>query len=368
MPKQTKRLFWTLLMQSSENFPPAHIPLESALQQSLTKAELLKRLLIADLTFLTTKEKLLLQENVTSASELAALDLVAIEKCIKRTFKRVSWNGPQLLAKAQTAAKLIDALGIHYTFFKSPDYPALLREIPDPPYALFYRGRLSALSEPCVSVVGTRRATAGAQKAALSFAREAASGGCTVVSGLAYGIDVAAHKGALESECGATVAVLASGIDTISPSAHTKVARRILDRGGCIMSEYTPGTPAVAFRFVQRDRLIAALAPATVIIQAPSGSGALITASFALEYGRDVLFHAEAFSAESQLLERNNREKLHLQLAQGRNVAYKIENSPEKYLSDGAPVIHSFAEYCACRAAAPGTAFCKKEESQIHLF
>ncbi len=335
----------------------------------LSAEALLKRLILADISFLTTKEKRMLDAAVSSAKALSSLSLSDISLTIQRTLKKgCSWNGSALYKKAERASYLISALQIQSTFYDDVDFPALLREMPDPPYALFYRGNLSCLKKPCISVVGTRRATFLAREAASTFSCEAAGEGCTVVSGLAYGIDVASHKGALQAAGGTTAAVLASGIDTITPSSHTRVARQILERGGCILSEYTPGTPAVAFRFIQRDRLIAALSPATVVVQAPSGSGALLTAGFALEYGRDVLFHAAAFSPESELLERANVEKLQRELSQGRNVAYKLENSPQKYVSDGASIIKSFSDYLAFRAAAPGTLPEKKKPLQEELF
>ena len=337
-------------------------------QDGYNDADLLLRLMLSNMAFLTTSEKCALYAALSDGMELSALSLSDLSLLVHRTVRRARWDGSVALSAAQQSLRLLRALSIRSTFFDSADFPALLREMADPPYALFYRGNLAALASPCVSVVGTRRATARARHAATDFAYEAAAAGCTVVSGLAYGVDVAAHTGALQTSSGATVAVLASGIDTVTPASHKRVAVRIIEQGGCLISEYAPGTPALAFRFVQRDRLIAALSPATVIVQAPSGSGALITAAFALEYGRDVLFHAAAFSPESQILERDSVEKLRAALAQGRNVSYKIENSPERYVSDGAPVIRTFAEYCACHFGAPGTAFCKHTAAQIDLF
>ncbi len=333
----------------------------------VSEHELFKRLLLAEAGFLTTKEKLLLQEAVPDAEALASCSVSDLSIAVARPLsRRISWDGKAAYEKARRAFYLLSKLSIRSVFFDDADFPPLLREISDAPYALFCRGDISCLHVPCVSVVGTRRATPSARKAAFSFAVEAAAAGCTVVSGLAYGIDVEAHKGALSAAPGVTAAVLASGIDTITPVSHTRVARSIIEKGGCIVSEYTPGTPAAAFRFVHRDRIIASLSEATVVIQAPAGSGALLTAEFALEYGRDVLFHSAAFSEESQILMRNNVDNLQIQLAQGRNVSYKIKNNPEKYVSDGAPVIQNYAEYCACRASAPGTAFCKTD-AQMHL-
>jgi DNA processing protein len=127
--------------------------------------------------------------------------------------------------------------------------------------------------------------------AAQTFARDAAAAGCTVVSGLAFGIDACAHNGALSVEGGKTAAVLASGVDVISPMSNRRIGGRILERGGCIVSEYLPGTEAAAWHFVQRNRIVAGLSRGTVVVDAPGPSGALITAKDALNEGRDVYVH-----------------------------------------------------------------------------
>lgn len=339
-------------------------------------SELEKRLIIQDASFLTTKEKIILQNNLDSSTDLALLSISEISTIIHRVLNRCVWNGKTSLQKARKASHLIESLGISCTFFGDADFPAMLTEMTDPPYAVFYRGNLGALTNMCVSVVGTRRAGFAGRKAAAEFAKDACKAGCTVVSGLAYGIDVSAHKGALEAlcedgasleGCGSTVAVLPSGIDTIVPAAHAKVARRIIEKGGAILSEYVPGTPAQPFRFVQRDRLIAALSPATVVIQSPSGGGALHTAQFALDYGRDVLFHEVAFSDESKQIEALAQQKFKVLAAEGKKVESKMANSPERFVEDGAPVIHTYAEYKECRDSAPG-AFCRKSDGQQMLF
>ncbi len=330
--------------------------------------DLLLRLMLSDVSFLTTKEKTLLQTSLEGSGQLASLSLADIVKIIQRDIKRAFWKGSDSLKKAELAEKLLFALGIQWTAWDSEDFPAMLTEMTDPPYMLFYRGDLSCLKEPCLSLVGTRRATAGARKASENFARDAAEDGCTVVSGLAYGIDSHAHKGSLLTASGQTAAVLPSGIDTITPLAHTKLAGRILDKGGLLLSEYRPGTPAQAFRFVQRNRIIAALSPVTLVAQAPAGSGALITADYALAYGRDVMLHEECFSKDAERVEQMNVQNLKSQAALGKKVAHKLRQSVQKYREDGAPVIASYADYKQCRASAPGTVFCKRNDGQGDLF
>ncbi len=167
-------------------------------------------------------------------------------------------------------------------------YPSLLGAIHDPPPALFVRGAGSEeiLSRPAVAVVGARACSAYGRSVARSLARELAAAGLVVVSGMARGIDGDAHRGALEA--GITVAVLGCGVDRDYPAAHAELARRICERG-LIVSEYEPGVEPAPWRFPARNRIISGLCEATVVIEARERSGALITADFALEEGRDVL-------------------------------------------------------------------------------
>ena len=158
----------------------------------------------------------------------------------------------------------------------------------DPPAGLFIRGGgdLSLLRRPCVAIVGARACSSYGSAVATTLGRELAAAGAIVVSGLARGVDAAAHRGALES--GLTVAVLGCGIDRDYPRAHALLAARI-GRGGLILSEYAPGVEPAPWRFPARNRVVAGLAQATVIVEARERSGALITADLALDEGREVL-------------------------------------------------------------------------------
>ncbi len=167
-------------------------------------------------------------------------------------------------------------------------YPQLLREIPDPPVTLYVRGRWAeCLDAPCVGVVGSRRCSAYGQNVAMSLARELASRGVTIVSGLARGIDAAAHRGALEAS-GRTVAVLGTGLDEVYPRDHAKLAAEIVERGGALVTQFPLGTPPVAENFPYRNRIISGLSLGVVVVEASENSGSLITARLALEQGREV--------------------------------------------------------------------------------
>jgi DNA processing protein len=165
-------------------------------------------------------------------------------------------------------------------------YPSLLTALHDPPAVLHVRGDVQILTEPAVAVVGARSCSPYGAQVARGLARELAGAGAVVVSGLARGIDGEAHRGALEAG-GRTVAVLGCGIDRDYPRSHAELAGRIR-ASGAVVSEYPPGTEPAPWRFPARNRIIAGLCAATVVVEARERSGALITADFALELGRDV--------------------------------------------------------------------------------
>lgn len=169
------------------------------------------------------------------------------------------------------------------------EYPPLLREIPHPPTPLYYRGTLNVSNavSATVAIVGTRRATRYGLETARALARDLSFAGVLVVSGLALGIDAQAHRGALEGKT-PTWAVLGSGLNQIYPAHNRLIAKKILEEGGAIISEFPPDHPPEKWTFPQRNRIIAGLSRATIVVEAPEKSGALITARLALEYNRDV--------------------------------------------------------------------------------
>lgn len=168
-----------------------------------------------------------------------------------------------------------------------PVFPKLLREIPGPPLALYLKGAPFPEGELCIALVGTRRASPPGAATAQAFARTLAERGVTVVSGLAFGIDAAAHRGAIAARR-RTIAVVASGLDVVYPRAHRGLAAELLTHGGALVSEYPPGSPSFPHRFIERNRLVSGLSRGVVVIEAPEESGALSTARFALDQNREV--------------------------------------------------------------------------------
>ncbi len=176
---------------------------------------------------------------------------------------------------------------IHTISWKDASYPRLLRETKNAPRNLFYRGVLPRADELMVAIVGTRKATEEGKIIARQMASELSKNGIAVVSGLALGIDAAAHSGSVASG-GRTVAVLGNGLGSIFPAANERLAWEILEKGGCIMSEYPSDTPPYRSNFLERNRIVAGLGVATIVLEAPRRSGALVTARFAAEEGREV--------------------------------------------------------------------------------
>ncbi|MCA1633106.1 MAG: DNA-processing protein DprA [Acidobacteria bacterium] len=167
-------------------------------------------------------------------------------------------------------------------------YPPLLREIADPPVTLYVRGAWEAcLDAPCVGIVGSRRCSTYGQNVALMLGRDLAARGVAIVSGLARGIDAAAHRGALEAG-GRTVAVLGTGVDEVYPRDHRRLAAEILERGGALVSQFPLGTPPVAENFPYRNRIISGLSLGVLLVEAAENSGSLITARLAMEQNREV--------------------------------------------------------------------------------
>lgn len=175
-------------------------------------------------------------------------------------------------------------------YINEETYPVLLKEIKEPPDPLYYVGNLELTQQVCAAIVGSRKTTEYGRGTAKTLGRKLASAGAVVVSGMAAGIDTSAHWGAIEAgteEHVPTIAVLGCGIDICYPKTNRKLWE-IIQRRGLVVSEYPPGTQPTRYTFPRRNRIISGLSQATVVIQAPGSSGALITAEMAAEQGRNV--------------------------------------------------------------------------------
>lgn len=180
----------------------------------------------------------------------------------------------------------VDQIGATVLTLDDPDYPVLLRELPDAPPVLYIKGSLSADDQWAVAFVGTRRATVYGRDMTCNLVTPLVHAGITIISGLALGIDAVAHKAALDAG-GRTIAVLGCGIDTIYPPEHRKLAAEIMN-SGAVVTEFPPRTPPEGKNFPVRNRIVSGLSIAVVVIEAPESSGALLTADIAAEQGRDV--------------------------------------------------------------------------------
>ena len=189
-------------------------------------------------------------------------------------------------AAVDTEIAKCQSLGVNLICPDDETFPPLLKEIPDPPGVLFVRGTIEAADQLAVAIVGTRRATRYGLEQAERLAAGLARAGITVVSGLARGIDAAAHRGALKAD-GRTLAVLASGVLNVFPPEHEKLAEQVAAHGA-VLSEAAPTMPPLAGMFPQRNRIISGLSLGTVVVEAADRSGALITARHAMEQGREV--------------------------------------------------------------------------------
>ena len=184
-------------------------------------------------------------------------------------------------------AKKLERLGIGYLLFTDDIYPKRLKEIYDAPAILYIIGSLKSLSLNPLAIVGSRKYTPYGMAVASKIAKNCAESGLTIVSGLALGIDSIVHRAVLDIG-GLTVGVLGCGLDSVYPSSNKELASKIVEHGGAIVSEYSPGTPAYKQNFPARNRIIAGLSLGTVVVEAAEKSGALITAYLSLEYNREI--------------------------------------------------------------------------------
>lgn len=202
-----------------------------------------------------------------------------IESLMKREFE----------SAATVELERVKELGGDILILDDGSYPPMLREIADPPITLYVRGDWQACFEqPCVAVIGSRMCSTYGQNASEMLARDLASRGICVVSGLARGIDSAAHRGAIKAG-GRTVAVIGTGLDSIYPKENAKLVEEIVASGGAVVSQFPLGTPPIKENFPYRNRIISGLSMGVLVVEASERSGSLITARLATEQGREVM-------------------------------------------------------------------------------
>ncbi len=294
----------------------------------------LLRLFIARLSFLRFDEKCLLESKVTTSKDLLILSLDELSLKVGRVLKTTLWHPEKIAKLTERDVTLMHMYGAYVIFYDSDTYPYLLRQIYDPPYALYCRGNVQALSYPSIAIVGTRKPSKDNADATKQLAKEIALAGISIVSGLAFGIDAQAHMGALLAQgsdlYGKTIAVLGSGVDNITPASNKRLAQAILASGGCIISEYPLNTVVQDWQFVQRNRIISALSRVILVMEAPLGSGALYTADFAIEHNRDLCFYKGALSKAVPA----SRAQIDLFGSK-----YRQRRSVDDYIQDGAALI-----------------------------
>lgn len=217
-------------------------------------------------------------------AEIDELAAAGLEENIANEF--LTWREKNQIEKIM---EKLDKEDVRVITINDSAYPALLKEINDPPYALFVRGKLPNPNSPTLGVVGTRKFTPYGKLTCQEIITPLVKRGVVIVSGLAFGIDAIAHQTTLDNN-GITVAVLGGGVDkkTIAPSSHLQLAEQIIASGGAVISEYQIGFTPTPYSFPARNRIIAGLSLGTLVIEAPVTSGALITAKCALDYNREV--------------------------------------------------------------------------------
>jgi DNA processing protein len=224
-------------------------------------------------------------DHAVALSLLESLPRINLSERLKNDPELIELATP-LLEQARVVRERAERSGMRVVAWNDADFPTALATLTDLPPVLWYQGQLSVAEPPAVAIVGSRAASAVALETASRLAADVAATGLPVVSGLARGVDSAAHRAALRT--GRTIAVLGSGLDRVYPAEHTELAREIAHTG-MVVTEFPPGAPPLPHHFPMRNRLISGLSLGVVVIEASEKSGSLITASCALEQGRDVM-------------------------------------------------------------------------------
>jgi len=261
-------------------------------------------LIISLLPGLKITDRIMLLMAFDTEEQLFVQSKEDIEEILKREIKEF-WDISEYRDRADRIDNICKMRSVKWVSWTDAEYPPLLREIYDPPCVLFYRGVLPNPEKSLLGIVGTRRPSPAAAEQAYKIAGNIGRQGVSVISGLALGIDAMSHRGNLISGAPG-YAVLGNGIDEIYPPSNRPLAKRILDSGGAIISEYAPGVPPCKWTFPARNRIISGLSRSVLIIEAPKKSGALITAGFALEQGKDLWVascgvHEDSFDREGTI-------------------------------------------------------------------
>ncbi|MBK5274436.1 MAG: DNA-protecting protein DprA [Desulfuromonadales bacterium] len=235
---------------------------------------------IGNVTFRRLLERFETPEAVLSESSAAFAGFRGVNPGVVEAITKGTWR-----SFAESECDRLSASGARLVTFTATDYPKSLFEIPDPPPFLYVRGELGS-HETAVAIVGSRRATAYGIQTTTRLAEALAGHGITVISGMARGVDTAAHKAALAAG-GRTIGVLGCGIDRVYPPENLKLFRETAEKG-CLVSEFPLGTLPLAENFPRRNRIISGLSRGVLVVEAAENSGSLITAQYALEHGRDV--------------------------------------------------------------------------------
>ncbi|MDR2596202.1 MAG: DNA-processing protein DprA [Treponema sp.] len=243
-------------------------------------------LIISLMPGLAAKEKIRILNLFKCEEDILILSKEHIEEMLKRKINK-NWDINDIRDKADRIDTICKIRSIKWVSYINVSYPPLLREIYDPPTVIFYKGILPDPEKPLLGMAGTRKPSPEGSAQAYKLAFESGKAGISVISGLALGIDSMAHRGNLASGVPG-YAVLGSGVDEIFPSINRHLARQIIDSKGALISEYPPGVRPSKWSFPARNRIISALSRSVLIVEAPLKSGALITADFAHEHGKDL--------------------------------------------------------------------------------
>ncbi len=254
------------------------------------------QLYISRIPGLSTRERIIVSDNYSSIEDLLKVKKSDFEYLLKRNLSGLSFDPASVHKEVHGILETINSSGIDIINYFSKKYPPQLREIYNPPFLLYKKGGVLNNEIPSIAVVGTRNPSQVAFRASYNLGIEIASHDIYLVSGLAHGVDRAAHAGVVKRR-GNTIAVLGNGIDFVYPQRNKLLGQEIIDLGGVLVSEYPPGTPPLRYNFPARNRIISGLSQSVVVVEAPEKSGALITAGFALDQGRDVFIHRSSINS-----------------------------------------------------------------------